>query len=249
MPSTTIILPESRRDGARQVPPEGSAFTLIELLVVIAIIAILAAMLLPALAKAKKKADQINCMSNFRQIGFALTMYVNDNSDRLCGGFYKDEVTPAGLQKGQKPGYNDKPNQRKFLSTHLAQYMGMPAPSSEWRVIKAFICPGLQKHGPIKTSITDTVVFGLMGAGTNAFEDNVLPWRMFGYWEPPERPRRIPEITTYMPATAVGVTGDQDQMISSAGWSADLPAKPVHGTARNWLYLDGHVAARKVVGK
>ena len=83
-----IFCPVGAARQARGAQPATPGFTLIELLVVIAIIAILAAMLLPALSLAKEKARTIHCLSNLKQIGVALTLYSDENQDRLIPAEY-----------------------------------------------------------------------------------------------------------------------------------------------------------------
>ena len=99
--------------GRRPLPSRKlNAFTLIELLVVIAIIAILAAMLLPALAKAKQKAMTASCMANLKQLGSAYHMYLGDNKEKMPYGSL--QMTNGGehfswdelLQTYMGSGYN-----------------------------------------------------------------------------------------------------------------------------------------------
>ncbi|HWC60043.1 MAG TPA: prepilin-type N-terminal cleavage/methylation domain-containing protein [Verrucomicrobiae bacterium] len=115
------------------------AFTLIELLVVIAIIAILAAMLLPALAKAKQRGYEINCLNNQKQIGLAFMIYVGDNRD----------IFPSVASNDEGPHAEDWIYWRSQVADPIINYLNMrncpmAQAAGTGNGTNLFKCPGQQ---------------------------------------------------------------------------------------------------------
>ena len=223
---------------------KNNAFTLIELLVVIAIIGILAAMLLPTLARARQKGQRAVCLSNLRQIGLAFQVYLNENTDH----FPDRRDLKSSLPGGYHPWTSWPPSDPRG-GWAAVTFQGEGANYNLWACPSSFLCPAGNAPETIQFITTDT----------NSYTSRYWLWR-FDRNDPMTASTMQEDFWGKTVAQAVSdlqaandptvglINGPVDvELVVDPYYPAtiptvtsDLKGRTVHPGGRNRVFMDGH---------
>lgn len=235
----------TRLPKSSHVPQRSAAFTLIELLVVIAIIAILAAMLLPALAKAKQKARRIACVNNMKQMGLAFQMYVGDNNDTFPLGYVSDGGT-------YQLAWDDLV--AEFLSLQLTDVQKLAATFPTNQPAKTLTCPTDNVPRPgVNAAIPRT--YSMPRPGGRLFHNNGLAAGVATTDNLNPTTRKVKTsavqnasgtIMLLERPTSGNICGGVDYSVTDSPNQAGLAVNnSFHKDRFSWLFVDTHVQSLK----